>query len=277
MFKRSITGLFLGLIMISGFLYSFQTALLLLALIYTGSVYEWIKHFSPGNEKFPVVILGLLSGLVLSTLLFLNFTDYPIGLNPILSLLILVTVVNLIIYALTAVLQHSDWPYSISWYSGINYLVFPTLISALFLKEDFVSHRWMFFSLIIINWSNDVFAYFTGRALGKNLLAVRISPKKTIEGSLGGLMAAIIASYFVNSLLLEERLVLYQIIVLGICVWLAGTIGDLYESRLKRMAGIKDSGSILPGHGGFLDRFDSFFYVVTIGIFVFKFFDYVNS
>lgn len=277
MFKRSVTGLILGLFMISGFLYSFPTAILLLAIIYSGSIYEWIKHFTPKNTKIPVVILKVLSISVLLFLLFLNFTEYNSSLNHVLNLLLLLTVVTLTVYANTAVLQHSEWPYSLSWYSCIPYVIFPIIISALFLMEDFGIHRWMFFSLIIINWSNDVFAYITGRAVGKNVLAAKISPKKTIEGAIGGLLAAVIAAYCINTFLLVNKFEIFQMIILGIGVWLAGTTGDLYESRLKRIAGIKDSGSILPGHGGFLDRFDSFFYVVTIGIFVFKLFEYVNS
>lgn len=106
----------------------------------------------------------------------------------------------------------------------------------------------------VILWINDSGAYFTGRALGKHKLYPAISPNKTWEGLLGGMVlslvvGAIISHYF-DSLSLEQWLV-----VSGIIAVLAN-VGDLFESHLKRIAGVKDSGNLIPGHGGSLDRFD---------------------
>lgn len=270
MLKRSITGLILGIIMIIGFLYSFITASLLLTLITIGAGYEWTKHFIPKNTTYPYWIFTFL-GLVLILLMFLmNFNILQFETESIINIILPLSLILIIIYAISAVFLHSNWDFSLSWYSGIAYLFCPVLLSALFLYEDFSDHRWFFFGLIIINWSNDVFAYFTGRTLGKHLLAPQISPKKTIEGAIGGLLAAIAAAFILNKIMFVSELDSSKTLLLGFSVWAAGTCGDLYESRLKRMAGIKDSGNLLPGHGGFLDRFDSFFFVVVIGIFVFK-------
>ena len=110
-------------------------------------------------------------------------------------------------------------------------------------------------SIFIFNWVNDTGAYCTGSLLGKHKLFERISPKKSWEGSIGGgvfsLIASIIMAHFFPFLSLPEW------IGLGLTVVLFGTWGDLTESLMKRTLGIKDSGNILPGHGGMLDRFDS--------------------
>jgi phosphatidate cytidylyltransferase len=107
---------------------------------------------------------------------------------------------------------------------------------------------------LIILWSNDTGAYLSGRALGRTKLFERISPNKTWEGFIGGVLLAMgVAfglSYWFGTLTKLEWVMIAAII--GIF----GTLGDLVESMLKRSLGIKDSGSILPGHGGFLDRFD---------------------
>lgn len=109
-------------------------------------------------------------------------------------------------------------------------------------------------ALLCIIWANDSFAYLTGKIFGKHKLFPSVSPKKTIEGFVGGFIGAIIiggifAHYSEKSLL--------SWIVLTIVIVVAGTIGDLVESKFKRVGGKKDSGTILPGHGGLLDRLDS--------------------
>ena len=115
-------------------------------------------------------------------------------------------------------------------------------------------------SLLLIIWLNDTGAYFVGSRHGKTPLFPRISPAKTWEGSIGGLVTAIllagILSIFIRDLSLVDWIMLATVTVI------VGSIGDLVESMLKRSLTIKDSGTLLPGHGGFLDRFDGFLFAV---------------
>jgi len=114
---------------------------------------------------------------------------------------------------------------------------------------------------LAITWATDTGAYFAGRRFGKRRLLPKVSPNKTVAGSIGGAVlaaaAALIAAYFwgINW---------SYGLALGLAASLAGQLGDLFESALKRFAGVKDSGSILPGHGGVLDRFDSFLFAVPV-------------
>ncbi|MEG6521683.1 phosphatidate cytidylyltransferase [Desulfotomaculum sp. 1211_IL3151] len=109
--------------------------------------------------------------------------------------------------------------------------------------------------LLMTTWASDTFAYFVGRALGRHKLAPLLSPKKTVEGALGGIIGSvIIACIFVNYI---PSVSVISMITLGIFIGITALLGDLVESALKRQAGVKDSGQIIPGHGGFLDRFDS--------------------
>ncbi len=108
---------------------------------------------------------------------------------------------------------------------------------------------------LVILWSSDTFAYLTGRAFGKTPLAPKISPKKTWEGSIGGAICTLGVSYIL--FLTIGQLYLIQWFCFALIIIVFGTLGDLIESRFKRFLGVKDSGNILPGHGGILDRFDS--------------------
>lgn len=112
--------------------------------------------------------------------------------------------------------------------------------------------------LFACTWASDTFAYFVGSAFGSHKLASSISPNKTVEGFLGSIFGTILTAIVVGTFIFGLPLV--KMAVAGFILCLAATLGDLVESVLKRFAGIKDSGFLLPGHGGALDRFDSIFY-----------------
>ena len=109
--------------------------------------------------------------------------------------------------------------------------------------------------IFILIWTNDTFAYIFGKYLGKHKLFEKVSPKKTIEGFVGGLVVCLGVSYILS--MYFDFLTPLQWFVTAIIMSVMGTLGDLVESKFKRSAGVKDSGNIMPGHGGILDRLDS--------------------
>ena len=114
--------------------------------------------------------------------------------------------------------------------------------------------------IVLLIWANDTFAYFTGSLLGKHKMAPSISPKKTWEGFAGGMIAALTVAFLIS--LNFNIFNVVQWMVTGLLVSVFGSAGDFFESWLKRKAGVKDSGTLLPGHGGFLDRFDALIFCV---------------
>lgn len=114
---------------------------------------------------------------------------------------------------------------------------------------------WLLLGSFILVWVNDTFAYLIGKNFGKQKLFPSISPKKTVEGFLGGLFFSCVASYFIANF--TELLDSTNWLILSIVISVFGTLGDLIESKFKRQANVKDSGVIMPGHGGLLDRLDS--------------------
>ena len=117
------------------------------------------------------------------------------------------------------------------------------------------------FFLFVLIWSSDSFAYFTGKFFGKHKMAPKISPKKTWEGFAGGVFFTIILGYFIELYYPDLR---GNYIIVGLLVSVFGPLGDLVESQLKRNFGVKDSGNVIPGHGGILDRLDSFIICVPV-------------
>ena len=111
-------------------------------------------------------------------------------------------------------------------------------------------------AIFIFIWVNDTGAYLVGSRWGKRRLAPSISPKKSVEGSIGGLLLVLLSAVVLRLLLFPE-LSWLRILLIAAVVAIFGTIGDLFESSLKRRAGVKDSGKLIPGHGGILDRIDS--------------------
>ena len=160
--------------------------------------------------------------------------------------------------------KHSFAKITLSCWTSMLYVALPCII----LLELYQSGAWlmikgkyliiMIFALI---WTNDIFAYLTGVTIGRHKLFERISPKKTIEGSLGGLVMTIVTAFLVNHFW-YHFMSDWQMIGMAAVVVVFGSLGDLCESMLKRQAGVKDSGNVIPGHGGILDRFDATFMAV---------------
>ncbi|OWZ84266.1 phosphatidate cytidylyltransferase [Natranaerobius trueperi] len=121
--------------------------------------------------------------------------------------------------------------------------------------------------LLLIIWGTDSGAYFIGLKFGKNKLVPHISPKKSVEGAFGGILIAAIFSLIFFNLIGVNIL---TSLIIGVLISVLAQIGDLFESSFKRIAQIKDSGNILPGHGGILDRFDSFFFAVPFYFFILR-------
>ncbi|MEX2584406.1 MAG: phosphatidate cytidylyltransferase [Gemmatimonadota bacterium] len=126
----------------------------------------------------------------------------------------------------------------------------------------------LLFAPVLLTWASDTAAYFVGRRFGKRKLIPSVSPGKTVEGAIGALVGAFlvgVAYTFVLQLFPTYRLSLWQGALLGVLVSVAAQVGDLAESLFKRDAGVKDSGTLLPGHGGALDRFDSLLFTLPLG------------
>lgn len=119
-------------------------------------------------------------------------------------------------------------------------------------------------------WTNDSFAFFVGKNFGKHKLFESVSPKKTIEGFIGGLLFAIIAGFLIGKY--STYFSISNWIIIAVIVAIFGSLGDLVESKFKRQAKVKDSGTIMPGHGGLLDRLDSLFFLAP---FVYLYIHYI--
>ncbi|MBG8554448.1 phosphatidate cytidylyltransferase [Hymenobacter guriensis] len=145
---------------------------------------------------------------------------------------------------------------------GLLYVSLPmSLLSVLAFDAHGYDYR-RIFALLLLVWSSDIGAYAAGKNFGKHKLAPKISPGKTWEGAIGGFLLTLGTGWALGYLLPELPLA-YRLVVAGV-VAVFGPLGDLAESMLKRSVGVKDSGRILPGHGGLLDRFDAFLFILPV-------------
>ncbi len=143
---------------------------------------------------------------------------------------------------------------------AIVYIVAPLAMSSYLAFDHGTYYPWRIFGLFILIWTSDSMQYFSGKLLGKHKLYERISPKKTWEGTIGGFIFTIVAGYTLSMFRPEFSATHWMVIAALVAVF--GSIGDLVESMFKRQMNVKDSGNFLPGHGGALDRFDSFIFVL---------------
>lgn len=140
-------------------------------------------------------------------------------------------------------------------------------------KENIFSQH-LILGIFVLVWMNDSFAYIVGSLIGRRKLFPSVSPKKTIEGTLGGLFFALGTAYILAKF--DPLLTPIQWVFLALIVVFFGDLGDLIESKLKRDAGVKDSGAILPGHGGLLDRLDSLIFAAPFAFLMLNLITYVS-
>jgi len=197
-----------------------------------------------------------ISTVVMTTLFFvLSVILYPI--SHILQLVLLLVPFLIALFSK----KHTFEKTVVSSWTSMFFVALPCIIMMnLYWNSPLGSleGKYLIIMLFCLIWVNDIFAYLTGMAIGKHRLFERISPKKTIEGSLGGLVMTVLVAFFVNHYWLY---VMDDMKMAGMAmvVVVFGSLGDLCESMMKRQAGVKDSGNVIPGHGGILDRFDATF------------------
>lgn len=258
---RTVSGIVL-LVVVLGASMCFEAYWMLLFVITTVGMWEFYK-ISEAVECRPRKMLGLASGLVLFATTLLVAMQIaglaPVAMAAIASFALLVVLLFAIFAVeLFAVSEHPLRNVAATML-GVVYVAVPMAIM-LFIPLLLAGRcwsPWCFLFYLFIVWGNDVFAYLVGITLGRHRLCERISPKKSWEGFFGGVAGAL-AVGAVAAWMLDANYAMW--IGLAAVVAIASVVGDLVESMFKREAGIKDSGNILPGHGGVLDRFDALIY-----------------
>ena len=259
-FKRTITGIFIVIFCIGGFWLHPISFFISGAIILIGSLYEYYTLIKTGVKPQSII------GMTMSVLAYIISTLVASGALAAKYFLILI----LFLPAAMIIelyrreekpfdsLAHTFFPV---FYIGLPFCLFPFAAFSHNGLSSLLPYSYGTFSpgiilgFFILIWANDTGAYLTGITFGKHKLFEYISPKKTWEGFIGGMIFAAVAGWALSGWLGVVDSVHW--VVIALIVSIVGTYGDLIESMLKRSVGVKDSGSIMPGHGGFLDRFDS--------------------
>ncbi|MCF8320552.1 MAG: phosphatidate cytidylyltransferase [Flavobacterium sp.] len=277
--KRAISGAVYVLLLLASILYSTESFLILFGIFLIISLFEFCNLIQV-NKIIPVITGSALYILITIVSIYDSKKTFDI---PTLDSILLAS--TLLISVKCMVFLFDNKNQEISNLSKYLYLLgYITLPFVFITKISFGVNDYnpkIIIGLFILIWTNDTFAYIVGKSMGKHKLFERISPKKTIEGFFGGLIFAIFAGYLISIYLIQpsvqfsnKSIIIWTII--AAIVGVIGTIGDLIESKFKRIAGVKDSGKIMPGHGGVLDRLDSVIFVAPFIFLFYKILYYVS-
>lgn len=262
--KRFFTALFFVVVMITG-LYGGRYSFVALFAVITGvCLWEFFDMVLLKDKRRDmirrVIALGVgLMPFILASILQLNLINDKQQFIAVSAFLFSPFVFLAFIYELYS---NSETPFvNIAFIMlGMIYIGVPFALLDFIAFEGEYFYANTIFGLLLMSWANDTAAYLFGSRFGKNLLFPRISPKKTWEGTLGGVVVTFLIALLLFYLIDDLRLVDWLALACIIAVF--GSIGDLVESMLKRSMQVKDSGRMLPGHGGLLDRFDGFIFML---------------
>ncbi|HEY0066183.1 MAG TPA: phosphatidate cytidylyltransferase [Flavisolibacter sp.] len=266
---RALTAIVFAAVMLAGLFYDRWSYFLLFTVIHFGCWMEYqklVEKFNPDyHDRTAFHKYGIMVAGWCMLLFFTNDELYidRIRLNKVgwwlgLALAVLLPMAE----TLSKKLLVKNLGYSIA---GIFYISLPLALMVdmrnRWIEEDYALSMTVPLLIIFSIWINDTMAYIVGSLIGKRPLSP-ISPKKTWEGTVGGVLLTVVVIGLIAYY--TERISVIHACIMSALAAIFGTFGDLAESKLKRMSGVKDSGSIMPGHGGFLDRFDSLLFAAVV-------------
>jgi phosphatidate cytidylyltransferase len=260
-FRRTLTGAWIVIFLMGGFWLHPVSFFITVLIILIGTQYEYYLMIRKTGVR-PQLIPGIITGITA----YLISTLIAAGVIPMKSFLVLIPM--LLIIMVVELYRKQEKPFdSLAHtffsvlYTALPFSMFPfaafsrTGLATIFPHDSIIFSPGIIIGFFILIWANDTGAYIAGASFGRHKLFERISPKKTWEGFFGGvIIAVIIAGLLSDWLGVVDKI---HWIIISLIISISGTYGDLVESMLKRSLGVKDSGTIMPGHGGFLDRFDS--------------------
>jgi len=248
--QRIIAGVTGSFIIIVSIIYSPWTYFGIFLLMVILCMLELYGLFE-NNKYRPNKWVGLLSGVLLFTLSFLIEKG---DLKPVYYLLFFPVFFVIFLFKLYDAKDDRPFTNIALTIFGVVYAALPFALLNIAAFENGVFKFHVILGSLLLLWASDSGAYFAGKFFGKHKLFERVSPKKTWEGSIGGLVLSILMAIYLSYIL--DQFPLSTWLILSIIIVVAGGYGDLIESLFKRSISIKDSGSLIPGHGGMLDRFD---------------------
>ncbi|WP_130285908.1 phosphatidate cytidylyltransferase [Aquimarina brevivitae] len=245
LFTRTLSGALYSLILLSSIFISPYTFIAIFAIFGTLCLFEFQKLIHLENKRLYFVFFILFSAC--------HLLHFPIYLSIPLLILTIITQLFLVkdLVTIRIIPMFEKRKYRTSIFYLITCLIFLTAIP--FQDSDY--KPFLIAGPFVIIWVNDTFAYLVGKNFGKHKLLERISPKKTIEGFVGGFCFSLLAGFLIAYF--SETLSIGIWLTISVIMSIFGTLGDLIQSKFKRQAGVKDSGTIMPGHGGMYDRLDS--------------------
>lgn len=269
---RTLSGAVMLALLLGATLYSFWSFMALALLIVVGGMWEFY-NLCKANGDYPLRIPGIVTGILLTAgaMLVLHhcvFDSHISILEAGILMLIGVILVPSALFLFALITFSDDIMHDVGMTMlGVVYVALPMALLPV-IPVVMSGGKWVPWGLlwyIFIIWANDVFAYLVGVTMGRNKMCPFISPKKSWEGFFGGIFGAIAVGYLA-SYLLEQSCTMW--VMTAFVTALMGVVGDLVESQFKRCVLVKDSGNIIPGHGGILDRFDALLVAVPFSLFI---------
>lgn len=264
--KRAISGAVYVFLLIGCVYFSYDSFFVLFGVFLGIAAFEFSKLVNL-NKWFAILI---------SIIIYSSFYDRKF--NPLLDHFITgftIGVSLLLVYYIFSKNNKLDFFGYLKYIALLGYIIFPFVIIT---KVPMGKHGYnpkILISIFILIWTNDTFAYLVGKNFGKHKLLPSISPKKTVEGFMGGIIFSMVGGFLLAKYFIETPNIIFWIII-AIIVGIFSTLGDLIESKFKRVANVKDSGNIMPGHGGILDRLDSIIFVIPFIYLFYLILNYVS-